>query len=111
MAARGHGGDATVRTDLVNQLRYLMELHGALRQAIEQIEAQKRILDVKIAESMRCRAGHIYDEANTYWDNGSRICRACRAERDRRKYRRRVGNRSIRSYTRRRTIWQGADFS
>ena len=36
-----------------------------------------------------CRYGHLYSEANTYWYKGSRVCRKCAAETQRR-YRRRV---------------------
>jgi hypothetical protein len=28
-----------------------------------------------------CIKGHIFDEANTYWNGGARYCRKCRNER------------------------------
>jgi hypothetical protein len=35
------------------------------------------------ARKTHCPAGHAYDEQNTYVDDGSRYCRACRNERSR----------------------------
>lgn len=38
-----------------------------------------------------CKRGHAFDESNTYWDNGRRACRICRAACARR-YRERKSN-------------------
>ncbi len=35
-----------------------------------------------------CKHGHPYDEANTYWYRGYRMCRACHCETEKRRYRR-----------------------
>lgn len=37
------------------------------------------------AENTHCANGHLYDVANTYWWNGARQCRACKADHYRRK--------------------------
>jgi len=44
--------------------------------------AHERLLEFHRQQplSPHCRRGHRFDEANTYWWNGGRYCRRCRAE-------------------------------
>lgn len=38
-----------------------------------------------VADNGQCANGHPYDEVNTYWWNGSRQCKTCKADWDRRR--------------------------
>lgn len=64
-----------------------------------------------LASRTHCWAGHLYDEANTYWYYGARICRKCRNIKTARVYRERQARkgRTTRPYVPR-DPWQGADF-
>ena len=37
------------------------------------------------SDKTHCKRGHIFDDANTYWYKGHRICKACAAQREREK--------------------------
>lgn len=68
-----------------HELDHLCRVHGCFNPAhvepVTHVENMRRSFDAighNYARRTHCKQGHPYDEANTRWYRGYRVCRACR---------------------------------